>query len=219
MIFPQCINTFRSILQYVGERLRDQPAIKIGQNGLVGKPVLESDVRAADPHQKYRLAHAIGEVVMRRPRLGHAGEGGEFVDHPFDVVDLADDGVRALVEYVPALENMPAVTPLQPLGRKLDRRQRVPDLVRNATRHVRPSRGPLCGHQVANVVERDDARAIITSGVSSDANVQNSLATVSQDGRLPLMEPQPQRSRLFPDQSDAGLNRVQGAPDQTQIAA
>ena len=219
LVFPQRVNAFRSILQHVCERLRHQPAIKIGQNSLVGKPVLESNVRAPDPHQKYRLAHAVGKVVVRRPRLGHAREGGEFVDHPFDVVDLPDDGVRALVENFPALENMPTVTSLQALGRELDRRQRIPDLVRDATRHVRPSGGALGGDQVADVVERDDAGAIVAPGVSGDPNVQNPLATVSQDGRLPLMEPQPQRSRLFPDQADAGLDGVQGPTDQTEIAA
>jgi hypothetical protein len=72
-------------------------------------------------------------------RLRHAGEGGELVDHAADVADLADDRVGALRSKVSRSSVIwLAVFALQPLGRKLDRRQRVLDLVRDAPRDIRP---------------------------------------------------------------------------------
>src|SRR5579863_9584345 len=64
LIFPQSINSFRGILKYIRERLRHKPTIKIGQNRLFWQLLLESDVGAADPHQKYRLPHTISEIVL-----------------------------------------------------------------------------------------------------------------------------------------------------------
>ena len=90
-----------------------------------------------------------------RARLRHAGEGGEFVDHALDVVDLADDRVGALVEDVLALDDDAAVAALQPLGGKLDRRQRVLDLVGDAARDVGPGGAALGGDEFGDVVERD----------------------------------------------------------------
>ena len=53
-----------------------------------------------------------------------------------------------------------AVLAPQPLGRKLDRRQRVLDLVRDAARDVGPGRGALRRHQIGDVVERDDVAVL-----------------------------------------------------------
>src|ERR1700722_11630814 len=131
-------------------------------------------------------------MVPRRTRLRHPREGREFVDHALDVVHLPDNCVRALVEYVLALENVSAVTPLQPLGRELDRRQRIPDLVRDATGDVSPRGGPLSAHEIADIVERDDAGATVASRTSGDPNVKDALAAVPQYGRLPLMKPEPE---------------------------
>src|SRR6201999_3735125 len=99
----------------------------------------------------------------------------------------------------PALDDVFAVAPLQPLGRELDRRQGIPDLMRNAASDIGPGGGALRGHEVADVVERNDAGAIIASRISSDANVENALAAVPEHGRLPLMKPKPERASLFPD--------------------
>ena len=129
----------------------------------------------------------------------------ELVDHALDVVDLPDNRVGALVEYVLALDDVSAIAAFQPLGRELDGRQRIPDLVRDAAGDVGPRGGALSGHEVADVVERDDAGAIVASGASGDPNVENALAALAQHGRLSLMKPQPERSGLFPDESNAGL--------------
>ena len=79
----------------------------------------------------------------------------ELVDHALDVVDLAHDRVGALLEHRRILGDRLAVFAPQPLGRELDRRQRVLDLVRDAARDVGPGRGALRRHQLGDVVERD----------------------------------------------------------------
>ena len=52
-------------------------------------------------------------------------------------------------------DHRPELAP-QPLGRELDRRQRVLHLVRDAPRHVAPGRHALRHHEVGHVVEGDD---------------------------------------------------------------
>ena len=49
-----------------------------------------------------------------------------------------------------------AVFAAQPLGRQLDRRQRVLDLVGDAARDIGPGRGALRQHQLGDVVDGDD---------------------------------------------------------------
>ena len=95
-----------------------------------------------------------------RRAFGMRAKDGELVDHALDVVDLADDRVGALVEDVLAFDDVPAVAALQALGRKLDRRQRVLDLVRDAPRDVGPGGAALRGDEIADVVERDHAALV-----------------------------------------------------------
>ena len=52
-----------------------------------------------DPHQEDHLAHRVGDVLGCDHGLRHARELRELVDHPLDIVDLADDGVGALLEH------------------------------------------------------------------------------------------------------------------------
>ncbi len=155
--FAERVDSFRGVLEHVGQRLGDQAAVEVGHDRRLRQPLLEIDVGAAHPHEEHRLTHAVGEVVARRPRLRHAGERGELVDHALDVVDLADDRVGALVENVLALDDVAAVAALEPLGGKLDRRQRILDLVGDAPGDVGPGGGALRRDEVADVVERDDA--------------------------------------------------------------
>ncbi len=202
------------VLEHVGQRLGDQPAVEVGHHRRLRQPLLEIDVGAPDPHEEHRLAHAIGEVVARRPRLRHAREGGELVDHALDVVDLADDRVGALVEHVLALDDVAAVAALEPLGGKLDRRQRILDLVGDAAGDVGPGGGALRGDEIGDVVERDDAAAVAAPRIAGDADVEDALAAVAQHRRLALMQAHAQRARLFPDQADASGGRRRAATDQ-----
>ncbi len=48
------------------------------------------------------------------------------------------------------------IAALQTLGRELDRRQRVLDLMRNPTSHIGPGGAPLIGQLLRDVVERQD---------------------------------------------------------------
>ncbi len=52
----------------------------------------------------------------------------------------------------------------RPLGRELDRRQRVLDLVRDAAGDVAPSGGALRGDKLGDVVERDDEAVLSELG-------------------------------------------------------
>ena len=110
--------------------------------------------------QEHHLAHRVGDVLGRDHRLRHARELRELVDHALDVVDLAHDRVGALIEHGRIVGDGLAVFAPQPLGRELDRRQRVLDLVRDAARDVGPGRGALRRHQLGDVVERDDVAAL-----------------------------------------------------------
>ena len=119
-------------------------------------------------------------------RLRHAGEGRELVDHAADVADLADDRVGALVEDLAVLGDHLAVAALDALGRELDRRQRVLDLVRDAPRHVRPGRRALRLHEVGDVVDRDDIGLVLGRRRRSSTrhlHVEGALRAGAVEGR------------------------------------
>ena len=120
----------------------------------------------ADAHEEYGLAHGVGNVFGGDHRLGHAGKAGEFVDHALDVVDLAHDRVGALVENGAVLADDVAVFAPQPLGRKLDRGERVLDLVGDAARDVGPGGGALGRYQIGDVVKRDDIAVLGLSPIA-----------------------------------------------------
>ena len=109
--------------------------------GFGGEFDLEIDVGMADAQQEHDLTHGLGDVLVGDHGLRHAGKARELVDHALDVVDLAHDGVGALLEYGRILGDRLAVFAAQPLGRQLDRGERVLDLVGDAPRDVGPGRG------------------------------------------------------------------------------
>ena len=104
---------------------------------------VDIDLGMADPHQEHGLAHRIGDILGLHDRLRHAREAREFVHHAADIVNLTHDGVGALLEDRAVLDDDLAVFAAQALGRKLDRGQRILDLVRDAARDVGPGRGAL----------------------------------------------------------------------------
>ena len=117
---------------------------------------LDVDVGGGDALQHGGLAHDGGQILRLRHGLGHAGEGGELIHHAADVADLADDGVGALVEDVLVGLDLRAVFALQALGRELDGRQRVLDLMRDAARDVGPGGVALRRDEIGDVVEGED---------------------------------------------------------------
>src|SRR5208283_838307 len=76
----------------------------------------------------------------------------------------------------------------------------------------------LGGDEVADVVEGDHARPIPTR-ISGDPYIEDALAALPQNGRLTLMEAQPQRARLVPDDGDAVLSRGQRHADEAAFPA
>src|SRR6185369_3977108 len=126
---------FGRVLHDVGQRLADQAPIELRRHVLALRLDLNVDIGTADALQEYDLPDGVGHIFAGHHRLWHAGKARELVDHTFDVVDLPHNGVGALFENGSVLGNHLAVLALQPLGGKLDRRERVFDLVGDAARN------------------------------------------------------------------------------------
>ena len=106
------------------------------------------------------LADDVGDLLLAEDRLGHAREGGEFVDHPPQIADLADDRAGQLLEGAGVGADLLAVAALQPLGGELDRGQRVLDLVGDAAGDVGPGGAALVEQLLGDVVEGEDVAAL-----------------------------------------------------------
>ena len=103
------------------------------------------------------------ERGRHRPRRRHPRELRELVDQALERLDLADDRRRALADQRGVRRVGVAELALQPLGRQLDRRQRVLDLVRQPARHLAPRRHLLGADERRDVVEHDH-RALEAAG-------------------------------------------------------
>src|SRR5258707_15869055 len=84
------------------------------------------------------LAAQRDQVLGLHDRRRHARERRELVDHAADVADLAYDRVGADDEGLGIRGDLLQILALEALGRQLDRRQGVLDLVRDAARDVGP---------------------------------------------------------------------------------
>ncbi len=112
--------------------------------------------------QEQRLARDLMHVLHAEDRLGHAREVGEFVDHPPKVAHLPDDRSGQPFERLRIGGDLLAEAALKPLGGKLDRGQRILDLVRNAPGDVRPGSAPLVAQLICDIVEGNDRTLMIT---------------------------------------------------------
>src|SRR5690606_27224285 len=106
--------------------------------------------------QEQRLPNEIHGVLLSEDRFRQAGERREFVDHPPQVPDLTNDRAGQLLEQLPVLIDLLTVASLEPLGSKLDRRERVLDRVGDAPGNVRPCRLTLIEQLPGDVLESDD---------------------------------------------------------------
>ena len=150
------VDRLGGVLQEVGEGLVDHRPVQMRQHRRLGQVERVADVGPRGFLQHHRLGDELAEV--ERPALGrrHPGELGELVDDAPQVVGLADDHVGILLERRALVaDHRPELAP-QPLGRELDRGQRVLHLVRDAPRHVAPGRHALRDDEVGHVVEGDD---------------------------------------------------------------
>ena len=139
--------------------MRDQAAIEPHDHRVVGQTILESDLGVSDPHQEQHASQAFGQIVLLEQGFRHTGEGRELVDHALDIVDLANDRIRALIEDLLVDGNQLPVLALDTLSGKLNWRQGILDLVRDAARHVAPGGGALRVEHVGDVVKRGRRRS------------------------------------------------------------
>ena len=148
------------VLDDVGQRLAELAAVADQERRRLGRVEREGDVGMGDLVQEQGLAGDLGDRFLAEDRLGHAREGGEFVDHPPKVADLADDRPGQLLEGAGIGADLLAVAPLEPLGGELDRGQRVLDLVGDAAGDVGPGGAALVEQLLGDVVEGEDVAAL-----------------------------------------------------------
>jgi hypothetical protein len=103
--------------------------------------------------QEDRVAHERHEVARLALGFGHPGEFGEFVDDAAEIPGLADDDLRILLERRRILSELSRELAPDALGRELDRRERVLDLVRDAAGDIAPGGHALGRDEVGHVVE------------------------------------------------------------------
>src|SRR3984957_10257881 len=162
---------FGCILNDVGQRLRNQPPVELRPQGLVLDLGFHIDLGMSDPHQEHGLPYGVGDVFTFDHRLWHPRETRELVDHTPDVIDLPHDRVHALLEDCLVLDDGLARLAPNTLGRKLDRRQRILDLVCDATGNISPRRRARRGNRFGVVVKRDDVAVARLAGLlGADAN-------------------------------------------------
>src|SRR5580704_8398927 len=144
----------------------------------------------SDAEQEHGLTYGVGQILVAHNRLWHSRKARELVDHAFDVIDLSHDGVGALLENSVAFGDDVAVFAAQPLCRKLDRRQRILDLVGDPPGDVRPCRSPLRHYQFGNVVDSDDVTVVgIRRLLAGDPYREIALLAIAVERNLPLYEP------------------------------
>ena len=120
----------------------------------------EADLGMRDLVEEQRLAGDLGQRLLGEGGLGHARERGEFVDHPPQIADLADDRPGQPLEGRRIVLDLLAVAALQPLGGELDRGQRILDLVRDPAGDVGPGGAALVEQLLGDVVEGQHIAAL-----------------------------------------------------------
>src|SRR5438876_712097 len=126
----------------------------------------------------------------REPEAGALGLGREvgLVHQRLQLVDLLDDGARALVEHRAVGAEARGIAAAEPLRRELDRCERVLDLVRDAARNLPPGLHALHAQQMAHVLEEED-EATRAGGLAHKAGAgeqHRDLAPLARELQLPL---------------------------------
>src|SRR5690606_2362103 len=152
----QAFHRLGRVLHHIAKSLRHQPAVESAVEGLAAEVALEGYVGPADLHEEGSFAQRFAQVDRLHLGFGHSREGREFIDHPADILYLADDRIGALVENLAVLRDDLSVAATDALGRKLDWSEGVLDLVRNTPRNISPCRRALGLDQIGNVVHGHD---------------------------------------------------------------
>ena len=128
--------------------------------------------------------------------------------------------VGALLENGGVLDDHLAVFAAQPLGRQLDRRQRVLDLVGDAPRNIRPSRGALRQHQLGDVVDGDDVAVLGFGGLfAGHAHRIIALLAVAADRHLALHQALIAVARRLKDIGELGRDLGERKPEHLAFRA
>src|SRR2546428_18748 len=140
----------------VEQRALDPLAVQL-ELGQLGRGIeREGDLAMALAEEDERLLDQTVQVLRRVRGRGQAREGRELVHQGLQLVDLLDDGARALVEHGALGAEAGGVAAAEPLCRELDRRERVLDLVRDATRDLSPRLHALHAQGMAHLLEEED---------------------------------------------------------------
>src|SRR5208282_6706749 len=103
----------------------------------------------------------------------------------------------------------------EPLGRQLDRGQRVLDLVRDAPGHVAPGGRALRGKQLGDVVEGDDeAFGLAVDALGRDPHEQRAGAAAAGDLEFGLDKMPRAPARLAQERLHLGYRLVEQAADE-----
>ena len=173
-------NCFGGVLDDVGEALRNQTPVEMGRHRVFSNFGFKIDIGVTDTHQEHGLTDRIGHVLRRHYRRWHARKPRELVHHTPDIVDLPHDRAGALLEYRLVFGDDLPVLAAQTFSGKLDRRQRVLDLVRDAAGDVGPRGCTLRGDELGNVIQRNDVAMLrIWRLFGRDANRHRALASAA----------------------------------------
>src|SRR5262245_28370130 len=185
--FRILLDRFFGVLHDIVDRLCHQPAVTRHEDRLVAQALVEGHVAVAHLPVEHRCPHDVADVVLFHLRLGHACEGGEFVDHARDITHLSNDRVRALLEHFPVLGNGAPVLAFEALGGELYRREGVLDFVRNAACDVGPGGCALRGHELGHVVKGDDRAVVLLALLLvRDTHDKVALLPANDERHLPL---------------------------------
>ncbi|VBC39576.1 Uncharacterised protein [Burkholderia pseudomallei] len=111
----------------------------------------------ADTVKRQYFAHQIVQLQVDEHRGRRARVIAKIVDHALHRGHLIDDRRRTALEHVGVgLRELVGKLHLQALGRELDRRERILDLVREPPRDLAPRDRTLRGDHIGDVVEHDD---------------------------------------------------------------
>ena len=95
------------------------------------------------------------QIIRLRIRFWNSGEFRKFTDHFFQLLDLIDNGFRGLNQGF-LIRNLGSIFSADAFCRKLDRGQRILDLVGNPARYFPPGPGPFQPLHFGDVVEDRD---------------------------------------------------------------
>jgi hypothetical protein len=160
--------------------------LELGQLGLGGERELDLPMALAEQDERL-LDHAV-QILRGVGTRGHPREVRELVHQRLQLVHLLDDRPRAVVEHRVVGAELRRVAAAEPLGRELDRRQGVLDLVRDAARDLAPRLHALHPQEVGHVLEEEHepARAESLADEPGAGEKHRELVPVARELQLPL---------------------------------